>query len=198
MGSMPGYNVSKGPFAFLDGMFDGTNPSAYSDAKTMLAGPLKAAAEARFSAGNSVVTHFDDHWLTNGNHWQHLQPEETLKAGLTAAITKAQGGDPTHPKPMEFFWVCARDNEFHVYYCDGPRQVTVIILTPPPLDNGGHPSGDTVKLNKLTNPEPLWVVKAQDNWETTPPGNGYPGPMTTLANVGPPPTAIIQRRIYSN
>jgi hypothetical protein len=198
MGSMPGYNVSKGPFAFLDDMFDGTNPQAYKNAKVMLAGSLKTAAEARFSPNNARVKHFDDHWLSDGNHWKHLRPEETLKAGLSNAITKAQGISPDHPKPMEFFWVCARDNEFHVYYCDGPRQVTVIILTPPPLDNGGHPSGDTVKLNKLTNPEPLWVVKAQDNWETTPPGNGYPGPMTTLANVGPPPTAIIQRRIYSN
>ena len=199
MGSMPGYNVSKGPFAFLDGMFDGRNPQAYKDAKTMLAGSLKAAADARFSPTNARVKHFDDHWLNNGNHWKHLQPEETLKAGLTGAITKAQGIDPDHPKPIEFFWVCSRDNEFHVYYCEGAHQVTVIIFTPPPLDNAGNPSGDTVSLSKLTEPEPIWVVKARDTWETAAPGSGYPGPITTLATVPPPnPATIIQRQIYSD
>jgi hypothetical protein len=199
MGSMPGYNVSKGPFAFLDAMFDGTNPQAYKDAKTMLAGSLKAAADARFTPGNTRVKHFDDHWLSNGNHWKHLQPEETLKAGLTSAIVKAQGIDPDHPKPMEFFWVCANENEFNVYFCDGPRQVTVIILTPPPLDTGGHASGATVSLTRLTEPEPIWVVKARDTWETATPGNGYPGPITTLKTVPPPnPATIIRRQIYSD
>ena len=56
------------------------------------AGSLKAAADARFSPTNARVQHFDDHWLHNGNHWKHLQPEETLKAGLTAAISAAKAG----------------------------------------------------------------------------------------------------------
>jgi hypothetical protein len=74
----------------------------------MLAGSLEVAAEARFGAGNTLVQHFENHWLNNGNHWQHLQPEETLKEGLSSAIKKAQGIDPAHPKAMEFFWVCYR------------------------------------------------------------------------------------------
>jgi hypothetical protein len=175
-------------------MFDGTNPSAYAAAKVKVAGSLKDAADARFGAGDPKVVHFQNDWLGGAYHWGNLKPEETLKAGLTQAITKAQGGDPTHPKPMEFIWVCARDKAFHVYYCDGPRQVTVIIFTPPPLDAQENPTGGAVETTSLTNQEPIWVVKKQENYDTS---GGYPGPVTQLTVVGPPqPATIIERQIF--
>ena len=37
---------------------------------------------------------------------------------------------------MEVLWISAQDPDFHVYYCEGPRQVTVLIFfTPRP---GAH------------------------------------------------------------
>lgn len=202
MGSMPGYNVSKGPFAILDGTFDGTNPAAYTNALAMLTGSLAAAATARFGAGNVLVTHFQTHWLNNdnnSNHWKHLQPDDTLKAGLSAAIAKARSVDPAHPKPMEFFWVCADEDEFNVFYSDGPHQVTVIILTPPPLDDHGKRKDAFVKVAELSHPENLWVVKPEDTYETTVPGNGYPGLVTELTAAPPAaPARIIERQIYSD
>jgi hypothetical protein len=187
--------VSKGPFAYLDVMFDGTNPAAYTEALTRLEGSLKAAAEARFGTSHPRVTHFQNDWLTS-NHWNNLFPEETLKAGLKRAITTARGDDPLHPKPMEFFWVCAREHDFHVYYCEGLRQVTVIIFTPPPLvAEDGAPSGATVGANTLTTKEPIWVVKKKENYEAT--ATGYPGLISTLATIaGPPAATIIERQIY--
>ena len=130
MGSTHGYRVGKGPFAYLDVLFDGTNAEAYEAAKIELAGSLLAAAERRFGATDRKVQHFQGDWL--GGAWSDLRPEETLKVGLTRAITRAQGDDPGHPKPMEFFWVTCDDHVFHVYCSDGPHQVTVIVATPFP------------------------------------------------------------------
>lgn len=189
MGSTHGYRLGKGPFAYLDGLFDGTDAAAYEAAKVKLAGSLQEAAANRFGATDPKVQHFQEDWL--GRAWSDLRPEETLKAGLTRAITRAQGDDPSHPKPMEFFWVPCDDDVFHVYYSDGPHQVTVIIVTPfagaldEPSDN-------------RTTPEPVWVVK-QEDFETTPAGQDYPGTITELAEVAAPfPATIIERQLYRN
>ena len=207
MASMPGYNVSKGPFSNLDEWFDGTNPAVYTSALAMLAGSLEAAAVARFGAASKLVTHFKTHWLSddnNSNHWKKLQPEATLKAGLTAAIKKAQGNDPSRPKPMEFFWVCANEGEFNVYFSDGPHQVTVIVFTPPPLEANGNPKDDFEDVANLDHAEQLWVVKPEDKYETQGSGVYYPGPITQLVPVPPAvvppgdPARIIERQIFSN
>lgn len=195
MASMPGYHVSKGPFAFLDQRFDGTNPANYQAALAALGGSLQAAAAARFGAGDQKTQHFQNDWLGGANRWNALKPEETLRAGLTQAITKALQTNP--PKPMEFFWICALDRDFHVYFSDGPRQVNVFIFTPPPLDPGGNPnSAAFTNPATLTTPENLFVVKKRD-WEDNPPGSTYPGPITTLVpNTPPPPASIIMREIF--
>jgi hypothetical protein len=201
MASMPGYHVSKGPFSNLDRMFNGTDPAVYTNALLMLAGSLEVAAAARFGATSNLVTHFKTHWLSddnNSNHWKKLQPEATLKAGLTAAIKKAQGTDPDHPKPMEFFWVCADEGEFNVYYSAGDHQVTVIVFTPPPLDATGKPKDDFEDVANLDHPEQLWVVKPEDKYETTSPGVNYPGPITPLVPVPQADPRIIERQIWSN
>jgi hypothetical protein len=196
MASMPGYHVSKGPFKYLDQMFDGTNPQAYIDAKTRLAGSLLTAAEQRLGAGTAVVNHFNADWLGNSAGWGHLKPGNALAAGLTAAIKAAQGpqGDAEqHPKPMEFLWVCANEREFHVYYSVTPRQVTVIVFTPLPEHGPGHAHHTTAPLTK---PEDIWVVKLEDNFETGPGGANYPGPITPLGTTSAPPGRIIQRQIF--
>lgn len=199
---MPVYNVSKGPFAYLDAQL--TNNQAYVDAINKLGQGLEAAAAGKFGAGSPKVTHFKDDWLSamsGAYRWGHLGPEDTLRIGLEQAIGKALSVG----KPMEFFWVCANENAFHVYYCDGPRQITVIIFTPPPLDrpdggpdNPGKP--DRSKLasrNQLEVHEPIWVVKRED-----PNPNGfdatYPSPITSRwAVAGPPPGDVIERQIWS-
>jgi len=200
MASMPGYHVSKGPFGFLDGMFNGTDPTAYTAALSMLTGAagLQAAAVARFGATDARVQHFTNDWLGSGassNHWGQLKPEDTLKQGLIRAITKANATTP--PKPMEFFWVCAQDRDFHVYYCDGTQHVTVIIFTPPPLDDQGK-ARFTVNLSALSAPTdpPLFVVKKQDCESTSPP-DGYPSAINPLGPAAPPPpnVQIIEREI---
>jgi hypothetical protein len=33
--------------------------------------------------------------------------------------------------PIESLWVCANEGEFQVYISEGPRQITVIVFTPP-------------------------------------------------------------------
>jgi hypothetical protein len=200
MASMPGYHVSKGPFGYLDGMFDGTAASApaYTAAlNTLTNDTLQNAAVARFGAGDARVQHFTTDWLGSGpgsNHWDQLKPADTLREGLIRAITKANATNP--PKPMAFFWVCALDRDFHIYYCDGPHHVTVIIFTPPPLDDHGNPHF-TVNLSALSAPTvpPLFVVKKQD-WESTSPPDGYPSAFTTLApSTTSPIVNIIERQI---
>lgn len=194
MASMPGYHVSKGPFGFLDGMFDGSDATKYADAIAKLQGSLQTAAEDRWTPGDPRVQHFKTDWLGTGNNWGQLKPEDTLRQGLIRAITKAKATTP--PKPMEFFWVCALDHDFHIYYCDGPHHVTVIVFTPPPLDVGGNPH-ITVDPSALTAPTdpPLFVVKKKD-WENTGPGQQYPSAVTTLVPQTSPPVAeIIERQI---
>jgi hypothetical protein len=61
---------------------------------------------------------------------------------------------------LESLWVCANEGQFQVYICEGPRQVTVIVFTPPPEEGPGgrreHTEAD------LTEDEPIWVVKRKD------------------------------------
>src|SRR5262245_7543229 len=99
---MPGYHITKGPFAFLDQMFDGTNPGNYTAALAAIAAPggLLGAATARIGPG-AQLTCFQDDWLNNPS-WNQLKPQETLREGLTAAINAANA-NPANPKPMEFF-----------------------------------------------------------------------------------------------
>jgi hypothetical protein len=194
---MPGYHISKSPFAFLDQRFDGTNVGNYTAALTAIAGGLLAAANARFPGNPPKVQHFHDHWLGGPGPWMQEEPEETLKEGLTAAIKTALGVSPTQPlptpppttaKPMEFFWICAREHSFHVYFFNGPRQVSVFIFTPPPVD--------PIPVATMTgwNGENLFVVKKED-WESNPPGSNYPGPVTTLPP-GSTTSDIIFREIF--
>jgi vacuolar-type H+-ATPase subunit F/Vma7 len=52
--------------------------------------------------------------------------------------------------------VCADEDRFQVYICEGPRQITVIVFTPPPKDRAHEP------VDTLTEDEPIWVVKVHD------------------------------------
>jgi hypothetical protein len=54
---------------------------------------------------------------------------------------------------MEVLWVCAQDPDFHVYYCEGPRQVTVLVFTPRPRGHTDLP---------LNHSESIWVVKVRE------------------------------------
>ena len=188
MASMPGYHITKGPFGFLDRRFDGMNPANYTAALNSLTGTLLAAAQNRFPNDVPKVQHFQNDWLGNGA-WNQLKPEETLREGLKAAINAALSPNPANPKPMEFFWVCARERAFHVYYSTGPHQINVFIFTPPPVDPLPLVAG------VLVHPENLFVVKKED-WEDNPPGSGYPGGFTTLVAGSPGSPAIITRQIF--
>ena len=181
MASMPGYHINKGPFAFLDDTFDGTNPGNYTAALAAIAGGLLGAATTRLGPGTQL-TCFQNQWLGNPG-WNQFKPEATLQQGLTAAINAALAPDPAHPKPMEFFWICAREPTFELYFSDGPHQVNVFIFTPPPVD----PMPQT--FGTLTTGEGIFVVKAP-TWENTPPGSNYPSPITPL------PAGVIEREVW--
>ena len=201
MGSMPTYHVSKGPFRFLDQLLGTPGAPVFATAVNTLSGSdsaatLRTAAQARqaqqptdLTAGD--VGHFDDHWL--GGWWKELAPADTLRAGIREAIAHAQ----SVVKPMEFFWICTQDREFQVYFCEGPHQVTVLVLTPPP-DAPGH------STETLTKREPIWVVKLRENSDVAYPGLGTPGlinPPAQVAQVtsGPPPplgSPIIKQQVH--
>jgi hypothetical protein len=57
-------------------------------------------------------------------------------------------------------WVCANEDEFQVYICEGPRQITVIVFTPPPGEREGR--RDHTR-EQLTEDEPIWVVKRKES-----------------------------------
>jgi hypothetical protein len=44
-----------------------------------------------------------------------------------------------------------------VYICEGPRQITVLVFTPPPKENEHEP------VDTLTEDEPIVVVKEHDD-----------------------------------
>jgi hypothetical protein len=183
MPSMPTYHVSKGSqFGLLDGLFGGSDFLAqFAAALPRLQGNdpgtvLNAAAAAHAvpnQLSNDDLNHFTQHWL--GNWWPQLAVPDTLRAGFREAITYAQSVQ----KPIEALWICALDQTFQVYYCEGPRQVTVIVFTPPPARHTTLP---------LANAEDIWVVKLRDPFDGQYPSKGpnIPAPaMVATVQSGP-------------
>jgi hypothetical protein len=194
---MPTYHVNKGSqFGFLDATLGGTNFStAYDAALTRLQGAdpaavLNAAANARIAPNRLTqddFNHFVQDWLGGNSWWPQNAVPDTLRAGFTQAITHAKAAQ----KPMEVLWVCAVDPDFHVYYCEGPRQVTVLVFTPHPRRHTSLP---------LNHSESIWVVKLRDPFDNQYPnlGNGIPAPQV-VATVQSGPTAgqdIIQQQLF--
>ena len=162
MPSMPGYFVGKGyQFKMLDEQFGGDEAnfmSAYDAALRRIDQPLSQLAEDHSKSGTGVrdelkqgdVKHFENHWL--GDWWPGKRVEEVLRAGYREAITRAQAAK----KPIESLWVCANENKFQVYVCEGERQITVLVFTPPPKERAHEP------VDTLTEDEPILVVKEHD------------------------------------
>jgi hypothetical protein len=166
MPSMPTYYLGKGrQFGILDSQFGGEKDdymSAYDAALQRIDQPLADLADrhARDWKGPHVAgindadaDHFRAHWL--GTWWQNKDVENVLRAGYRAAIERARNLE----LPIESLWVCANEDQFQVYICEGPRQVTVIVFTPPPPGEGDEREHTT---DQLTQDEPIWVVKKQD------------------------------------
>ena len=139
MPSMPTYHVNKGSqFGFLDTTLGGANfrteldavrpgcrvrirrRSQHRGARTCCAQPAHAKRLRPFRPGLA----------RRGGWWPQNAVPDTLRAGFTKAIEHAKA----RQLPMEVLWVCARDPDFHVYYCEGPRQVTVLVFSPHPAD----------------------------------------------------------------
>ncbi|HEV3133176.1 MAG TPA: hypothetical protein VG348_00555 [Acidimicrobiia bacterium] len=162
MPSMPGYFVGKGyQFGMLDQQFGGNEEdflAAYEAALNRLDQPLADLAEEHTDRRSGLldelkpgdVSHFRKHWL--GDWWRGKRVEDVLRAGYREAIRRAQDAR----KPIESLWICANENRFQVYICEGPRQITVLVFTPPPRE-GEHEPVDT-----LTEDEPILVVKVND------------------------------------
>ena len=162
MPSMPGYFVGKGyQFLMLDEQFGGDEANfmaAYDAALSRIDQPLSQLAENHATRGSGVrdelkqgdVKHFERHWLADW--WPGKRVEEVLRAGYREAIQRAKDAG----KPIESLWVCADEDRFQVYICEGPRQITVLVFTPPPKERAHEP------VDKLTEDEPIWVVKVHD------------------------------------
>jgi hypothetical protein len=167
MPSMPIYFVGKGrQFGFLDHQFGGEKADymkAYDDALAHISQPLADLANehAREWKGPHVAglntddaDHFRQDWLDKW--WSGKDVETVLRAGYRAAIERARALE----LPIESLWVCANEKQFQVYICEGPRQVTVIVFTPPP---GERESGGRAHTTEpLTEDEPIWVVKKKE------------------------------------
>jgi hypothetical protein len=191
---MPTYHVSKGSqFGYLETQFDESHyPNEYPAALARLQDSVATAAAAHVAPGQlsqSDVAHFTNDWL--GAWWPNLAVPDTLRAGFIEAITHAQ----TARKPMEVLWICALDQDFHVYYCEGRRQVTVLLFTPPPARHTTDP------LNKAEN---IWVVKlgerSDDDYPNKDPAGGIPVPVKVAqVTTGPPGMLgrpIIKQRLF--
>jgi hypothetical protein len=194
--SMPTYHVNKGSqFGFLDTTLGGANFRTELDAAlTRLQGAdpaavLNTAAHARVAPNRLTQNDFDhfvQDWL-GGGWWPQNAVPDTLRAGFTKAIEHAKA----RRLPMEVLWVCARDPDFHVYYCEGPRQVTVLVFSPPPRGHTDLP---------LDHSENIWVVKLRDQFDDQYPnlGTGIPAPQV-VATVQSGPMAgrdIIQQQLF--
>jgi hypothetical protein len=167
MPSMPIYFVGKGrQFGFLDHQFGGEKDdymSAYDEVLDRIDEPLANLADEHAAewAGPHVAglntddaDHFRQDWLDSW--WQGKDVETVLRAGYRAAIERARDLE----LPIESLWVCANEDEFQVYICEGPRQVTVIVFTPPPGEREGQ--RDHTR-QQLTEDEPIWVVKKKES-----------------------------------
>jgi hypothetical protein len=160
---MPGYFVGKGyQFLMLDRQFGGNEDeymAAYDAALSRIEQPLGELAENHAKRDSGVraelkegdAEHFRKHWL--GDWWRGKRVEEVLRAGYREAIQRAKDAK----KPIESLWVCANEDRFQVYICEGPRQITVLVFSPPPKE-GEHEPVDT-----LTEDEPILVVKEHDD-----------------------------------
>jgi hypothetical protein len=170
MPSMPVYFVGKGrQFRLLDELFGGSGfQTAYTNALNRLnQQPQLAALAQRHAAGSpgppgagltdSDAHHFAQHWLVDW--WPGKHAEEVLRAGFREAISHAQSVN----KPMEAIWVCADEDQFQVYFNEGPNQVTVIVFTPPPPKRPPIIGKRQHDYNKLTEDDPIWVVKVKDS-----------------------------------
>lgn len=161
MPSMPNYFVGKGAqFELIDAQFGGDRESylaAYDAALERLNGEsivelahrhTKARSAKRLTTGD--IEHFQQDWI---DYWGKHPVEAVLKEGYRKAIEVARAGE----KPIESWWVCADEDAFQVYVCDGARQVTVLVFTPPPIEHVGE--------EYLTEDEPIWVVKPRDAYD---------------------------------
>ena len=162
MPSMPTYFIAKGSqFGVLDGKYDGTDPEAYRNAQATLEGDLRPLGELAREHYNDQglsevdLNHFEEHWLHEW--WRKQRVERVLRQGFLSALKLAQADDPDHPMPIEALWVCADEKSFHVYVNKGPRQVTVLVFTPPPKEH--------VPVTNLLEHEDIWVVKVEDKWD---------------------------------
>ena len=171
MPSMPVYFVGKGSqFGVLDTKYTGEDLQAYEDAIAALEGAdeasMAALANQRYGGKEGAlssedVNHFDKDWL--GAWWQHQHVGELIRLGflsaLKFAVAEAQGGKAL--LPIEALWVCANEGVFQVYINKGPRQLTVLVFTPPPPSDGAHAPDDA-----LTENEDIWVVKTIDDHDS--------------------------------
>lgn len=168
MPSMPIYFVGKGrQFGFLDHLFGGEKHEymqAYDAALQRIAATSSLAdladQHARQWKGPHVAglspddaEHFRNDWLSRW--WKGKDVQNVLRAGYKAAIERARDLE----LPIESLWVCAQEGQFQVYVCEGPRQVTVIVFTPPPPGEG---DAREHSQEPLTEDEPIWVVKKED------------------------------------
>jgi hypothetical protein len=165
MPSMPTYYVGKGrQFGILDRQFGGEKDNymrAYEAALQRIDQPLADLADRHAQEwkgphvtgiNDADANHFRADWL--GTWWPNKDVEDVLRAGYRAAIERARDLE----LPIESLWVCANEGQFQVYICEGPRQVTVIVFTPPPPGEGDAREHTT---EQLTQDEPIWVVKKQ-------------------------------------
>jgi hypothetical protein len=158
---MPNYFIGKGAqFELVDAQFGGDRASymaAYSAALGRLdaEGIVELARRHTEPDGAGRLTpgdieHFEQDWI---GYWGDYPVEQVLRAGYRKAIELARDVR----KPIESLWVCANEDAFQVYVCEGPRQVTVLVFTPPPKEHVGE--------ENLTENEPIWVVKARDDYD---------------------------------
>src|SRR5215510_12794508 len=145
MPSMPGYFVGKGyQFLMLDEQFGG------DEANFMAAYDAARGSGVSDELKQGDVQHFERHWL--GDWWPNKRVEEVLRAGYREAIQRAKDAK----KPLESLWICANEDRFQVYICEGPRRITVLVFTPPPKERAHEP------VDTLTEDEPILVVKVHD------------------------------------
>ncbi|MGH9027926.1 MAG: hypothetical protein ACRDWD_17720 [Acidimicrobiia bacterium] len=161
MPSMPVYFVGKGTqFGVLDTTYTGEDIEVYraaiADLEAVDENSMADLARDRHADGLSDfdVEHFRKDWLRDW--WRTKHVGELIRQGFLAALRIAIE-DEAHPLPLEAVWVCANEDAFQVYVIRGPRQVTVLVFTPPPPSQAEH-----VAAEFLTEHENIWVVKTLD------------------------------------
>jgi hypothetical protein len=164
MPSMPNYFVGKGAqFELIDAQFGGDRANylaAYDAALDRIerqsivelarrhTGGRDGRGAKRLTTGD--IEHFQQDWI---DYWSEYPVEAVLKTGYRKAIEVARAAK----KPIESWWVCANEDAFQVYVCEGARVVTVIVFSPQPKEH--------VLEEELTEEEPIWVVKPRDTYD---------------------------------